>query len=160
TIKPPFSIEAWMYASNNTSVAGGIVVQGADNLLSTTNAGFNGVQAGFFFGQASGNWVFRVYNTNGNLQTGGNDLISGVVNTGTWSHVTITFDGTNEVMYLGPSQVASRTFNPAQANLNGQYFVPDPITPLTLGCGPRPENGFWAGRLGPIAIYNTILSQG
>ncbi len=157
-IKPPFSIEAWVYATNNSSVSGGIVVQGADNLLASTNAGFNGVQSGFFFGQASGNWVFRVYNTNGNLQTGGNDLISGVVNTGTWSHVTVTFDGTNEIMYLGPSQVASRTFNPAQANLNGQYFVPDPITPLTVGCGPRPENGFWAGRMGPVAVYNTILS--
>jgi hypothetical protein len=159
TITPPFSIEAWVYATNNNSVSGGIVVQGGDSLNSVTNPSVNGVAGGFFLGQASGNWVFRVYNTNGTLQTGGNDLLSGVVNTGVWSHVTVTFDGTNEVMYLGGSPVANRSFNPAQANANGQYFAPDPILPLTIGCGPRVENGFWAGRVGPIAIYTNILTQ-
>jgi hypothetical protein len=160
TIQPPFSIEAWVYATNNTSAAGGIVVEGGDNLLASTNLNKNGVAAGFFFGQNGGNWVFRVYNTNGTLQTGGNDFISGVINTGVWSHVTVTFDGTNETMYLQGSQINSRSFNPAQANAKGLYFVSDTITPLTFGCGPRQENGFWPGRLGPVAIYTNVLSSG
>ena len=153
-INAPFSIEVWAFSSNATSSSGlaGLVSEGRASIQGGP-PGYGNVSAGFFLGQNNANFVFDLYNTNG---TAGQPELVVAVTTNAWTHLVATFDGVNETLYA--NGVVAEQITLTSANAAGQFYVPDPISPLTIGCGPSLNGNNFPGRVDEVAIYTNALS--
>src|ERR1017187_4837633 len=153
-IKAPFSIEVWAFSSNATSSSGlaGIVSEGRASIQGGP-PGYGNVATGFFLGQNNTNFVFDLYNTNG---TAGQPELVVAATTNAWTHLVATFDGTTETLYANGVIAVQITLT--SANAAGQFYIPDPISPLTIGCGPNLNGNNFPGRVDEVAIYTNALS--
>ncbi len=158
TIKPPFVIEVWVNPATNTGGAFGIVSEGRNAIQGGQNVGYNNVSAGFFLGANGNTFIFDVYNTNSTLQVGGVDFTLPIAAVGinNWAVLAVSFDGTNEAYYLNGIIQTNFTFPPGYANAAGQFYVPDTISPLLIGCGPQLNAGLFPGRIDEVAIYTNL----
>jgi Concanavalin A-like lectin/glucanases superfamily len=158
TIQPPFVIELWVNPATNTGGTFGLVSEGRNAIQGGQNTGYNNVAAGFFLGANGANYIFDVYNTNGTTQVGANDFTlaipRGQINN--WAILAVSFDGSNETFYVNGSVQTNFTFPPGYANAAGQFYVPDPISPLIIGGGPQLNGGLFPGRIDEVAIYTNL----
>ena len=149
TIQAPFSLEAWVNASNTTY--GVIVGEGGGTGLNGATS-FGGFQEGL--GAVSGNEVPQMQ-----YYTGGNNSFvqfNGSANEsdGVWYHVVSTYDGTSSITYINGVQVDTGTTG----------NTPDSSgAPLCIG------NGKWdfavngairqlAATLDEVAVYTNVLT--
>jgi hypothetical protein len=148
-IQAPFTVECWAYVTNTGSWANAVGDGGQYNDPSTAS----GAWAGFNLNIYGGEWLFDLYNTNGNNSS--LELSSGVT-TGQWTYLAATFDGTNAILYVNGSEASGGVPN---TNAVGQYYVPDAVNPITIGSLNRPKyvNGF-PGYLDEVAVYTNVLS--
>lgn len=142
TLKPPFSVEFWVYPNN--ADFGDIVTQDGTWLHggSANHQNTDGI---------------RIVWNRGNIQLYGAATIN---TTGTalalnkWHHVVLTYDGSNMVYYVDGNEAANGTTT---------SFTPDYWDPLMIGCG------FWTYNAGgnynipfgidEVAIYTNVLSS-
>lgn len=168
TIKPPFSIEAWVQVGTTAGQLGNIVSEGEVQMLAggpnPTNPFYGGTGpgtswAGFALGQFANFFFFDCFETNA-YNNKGNEL-DGPKNltVGQWVHLVVTYNGTQEVMYENGAQVGSKTVG---ANAAGITYVPDPTSPLMIGSGsdvPIDYGVAFTGGLAEVAVYNELLPQ-
>lgn len=164
TIKPPFSIEAWVNPGTTAGRAGTLISEGQVELStggnSTTNLFNGGVGeswAGFGLGQYDNFFYFDCFNTNGNSKANELDAPKSLVANGGWIYLVCTFDGSTEIMYTNGVQAGSKSVT---ANAVGQKYVPDLTSPLMIGSGTDIPNDYgtaWTGGVGEVAIYNEVL---
>ncbi len=140
TLRPPFSVEFWVYPDNNGF--GDIITQDG----TWTNAGAANHQ------NTDG---IRIVWNRSNIQLYGDATINtttATVSLNQWHHVVLTYDGTNMIYYLDGGQKASGTTT---------SFIPDTWDPLMVGCG------FWTYNSGgnyniqfgidELAVYTNVL---
>lgn len=175
TIKPPFSLEAWVQVGTTAGRLGGIISEGEVQDLvggpNTNNPFYGGTGpgvswAGFAFGQYADFFFFDCFETNA-YNNKANEIDScatsgtppGALTVGEWVYVVCTYDGTTEFMYTNGVQAATKKVN---ANVAGLTYVPDPTAPLMVGSGsdvPFDYGVPFTGGLAEVAIYNEILPQ-
>jgi hypothetical protein len=87
--------------------------------------------------------------TNWNIVSDTTPIVSNV-----WTHLAATCNGSNTVFYVNGLQVAAVTNN------SPNQFAPNNAENLLIGCGSgnAPEQYWWYGGLGEVAVYNTVLS--
>ncbi len=75
-----------------------------------------------------------------------------------WTHIVVTFDGTNAVMYTnGIVALSTNTSFATNLPLSSLTYVPNVDSPFTVGT--RSDIAFpWAGNVAEAAIYPTALS--
>lgn len=178
TLKPPFTIEAWVLPNATSSGTYGIVAEGGSTVNfggpNTNNPFYGGYgtgYAGVVVGQYAGFFLFDCFATNtasGGGNGKGNELDSpsaGAAKSpqiGKWNHLVCTYDGTTETMWINGTNANSK---PTPPNNAGVTFVPDLTTPLLIGTGPdltaqSGEGGIeMNGCIDEVAIYNEILPQ-
>jgi hypothetical protein len=149
-IKAPFTIECWADITNSSTWVNAV----GDGGQGGESFDANGDWAGFNLNIYNGNWLFDLYNTNGNH----NSLeLSSAVTAGQWTYLVATFDGTNAALYVDGSEAASGIPN---TNGAGQYYVPDAVNPILLGTFNRPQGGgSFPGYLDEVAIYTNVLAS-
>ena len=173
TIKPPFTLEAWVQVGQTNGRLGGIISEGEVQVLAggpnPTNPFYGGTGpgaswAGFSFGQFANFFFFDCFETNA-YNTKANEIDSsktsgippGALVPGQWVYVVCTYDGTTEFMYTNGVQAASKS---VAANVAGIKYVPDLTSPLMIGSGsdvPIDYGVAFTGGLADVAIYNEIL---
>lgn len=171
TLKPPFTIEAWVLPNATSSGVFGIVAEGGATVNyggpNTNNPYYGGTgtgYAGVVVGQFNSFFLFDCFATNGTSKA--NELDSPTGGTGpkigAWNHLVCTFDGSTETMWINDVNVKSKT---VPANAAGVTFAPDLNTPLVIGTGPEitaqsGEGGInMNGVIDEVAIYNEVLPQ-
>jgi len=155
TLTAPFSIEVWIYPTNAA----------ANKLKPIFAEGFNNVHAtntyattteGTALGMYSGFLYFNTFNGAG-AKT---EIDTGTLVLNQWHHIVATFDGTLMTLYLDGNQVNTKT---PPLNPQGQRYVPDPVSPMIIGCGNElglsgGANVFFGGAVDEVAVYNTNLN--
>lgn len=152
TLKPPFTIEAWVRPANNPSF---MIAIGNDsgNLNATGNRG------GFdwlYSGGTPNCFSMAVFNGNGGASAEPKTTAS--YPPGQWYHVVTTFDGTNVAYYINGVQdplINSPTVNTNTAT--GQGYNPNTWDPITIGCGRGLGGNSWQGSMDEVAIYTNLL---
>ncbi|HUA39578.1 MAG TPA: LamG-like jellyroll fold domain-containing protein [Candidatus Sulfopaludibacter sp.] len=170
TLKPPFSIEAWLQIGRTNSALGTIVSEGGFVNLNIGGANTNDPYygglgtgwAGVELGQYQDYLFLICQSTNG--QSKANELDTSAYNTftgfhvGQWVHVVAMFDGTTESIYTNGVLSASKAVAPNGAGVN---YVPDPTTPLMIGSGSDVSASYgiaYQGSIDDVAIYTNVLS--
>ncbi len=170
TIKPPFSIEAWVNVSNLNNSAMSVVGEGSNplniggpNPANPFYGGTGTAWAGFTLGIYQTYFYFDCFETNGESKA--NELDGPhTLTAGNWVYVVCTYANSIETMYTNGVQAGgAKTIG---ANGKGLTYVPDLTTPLMIGSGPDVpnsfagggDNEFW-GALAEVAIYNQALSS-
>ena len=138
----PFSAELWVQA---TTQPNGYAVplddSGFFNALNPNSSGWNFYQTP---GPTS-TWTFSL-RPNPGLVFGGP-----AVTLGKWTHLVLTYDGTNAILYA--NGVAAITFPNVP-----QYLVNDDTEDMLLGEGPATGQTAFDGYVDEVAIYNYALS--
>jgi hypothetical protein len=100
-----------------------------------------------FYGTPGNSWSFWLGNGTAWKTLGGPAIL-----TNAWTHLAVTYDGTNAILYAD---------GVVTATLQVTDYVPDTVNNWRLGCGGAPgaENYFWTGGLDEMAVYNTALSS-
>jgi len=100
-----------------------------------------------FYGTTGNSWAFWM----GNGKSW-NTLSGPAIKTNAWTHLAVTYDGTNAILYANGVVTAS---------LQITNYSPNAVDDLIIGCGGTTSalNYFWFGGLDEIAIYNTTLSS-
>jgi hypothetical protein len=109
--------------------------------------------AGFIGGPTASGWEFRV-ETTGKLTLLDNNAYGYASSTGsisytTWTHVALTYDGTNLIYYISGS--ASGSFTDTHSFVNERITV--------IGTGYGVSGDLWNGRLSDVAVWKTILNS-
>lgn len=143
TLKPPFTLEAWVKPSNNRSF--GIMVGEDSGGLNrnTARAGFDWLYSG-----TANTFSITVYNGNGGGST--EPKTTAVYPPGVWYHVVTTFDGTNIAYYINGVQDPLQ--NSSAATLN-----PNTYDPITIGCGRGLNANVFQGGIDEVAVYTNLL---
>lgn len=150
-IQAPFTLECWAYSTNTGNWAN--LIGGGGQYGRTMDPG--GDWAGFSLGQYNGNWLFDLYNTNGDNSS---IELSTTATASQWTHLVATFDGTNAVLYVNGSAAATGTPN---TNAAGLGYVPDAVNPIQIGIlNFAKYNNAFGGTLDEVAIYTNVLSAG
>ena len=140
-IRPPFSVECWVYQTNSTSGLGLVACGRNSDLASSVYSGFTLQTA------ASGAVTFNTYNRNGT--TAAVSLISPTQSLNTWHHVVATYNSNSvAVLYLDGGQVGTTT--------NGYFpsFAPE----LQIASQGGLNSSLFNGSLDEIAVYTNALS--
>jgi hypothetical protein len=143
TLKPPFTLEAWVKPSNNR---GFWIVVGEDS----GGLNRNGSRGGFdwlYSGNAN-TFSVTIYNGNGGAST--EPKTSASYPPGVWYHVVTTFDGTNVQYYINGVADAMQS---TAATIN-----PNTWDPITIGCGRGLNANVMQGAVDEIAVYTNLLS--
>ena len=146
TIKPPFTLEAWLRPMDSQTF--GVAVgedSGTFNSATNNRGGFDWLYAG-----SANCFSMTVYNGNGGGST--EPKTSASYPPGPWYHVVTTFDGTNVQYYINGVADAMQS---TAATMN-----PNTWDPITIGCGRGYNNNLWRGSMDEVAIYTNILSVG
>lgn len=159
TITAPFSIEAWIFPTNNSGTLKPIIAEGFNNIINT-NLYDQFTTEGTAIGMFNGFVYFNVFNGNavGNPKS---EIDTAGLTLNQWYHIVATFDGTNQSLFTNGVLVRTIT---TPANSLGQRYVVDPVSPLIIGGGN--ELGISGGANGPsfgsgideVAIYGTNLT--
>jgi hypothetical protein len=168
TIKPPFTLEAWVNPGTTAGRLGGLISEGEVQVLAggpnPTNPFYGSSAtgtswAGFALGQYQNYFFFSTFNTNAyNNKASELDTPHGVTFT-TWVYLVATFDGSTETIYTNGVFCVSKA---VAANVAGLKYVPDLTSPLMIGSGsdvPVDYGTAWTGGVGEAAIYNEVLPQ-
>lgn len=159
TLRPPFSLEAWINsATPPSSASGGVNTQ---DFLGEGGSGFDSPANGGILAGIRVAWIYvnqtnlpngpgfsiLTYNTNGSLVYYQIPVAAG----NQWYHCVVTYDGTNAIMYLNGSMAFSTNFT----------MGVDTWSPLTIGAGRwqgyAPTRGL-VGSEDEVAIYTNVLS--
>ena len=152
-IKPPFTVEVWVNAANNTQTARGVLGQGSWSSILEPSRNYAPLSEGFGIGQWGGNFFFVTFNGSGSGDTGKTET-DVAVNPGQWEHLVFTFDGVNS---RGFGNGVFKQGKAAPANSVGQTYVPNMIMPFIIGTQ-HGQNTF-IGNLDEVAVYTNILSD-
>src|SRR5665213_1206041 len=157
TIKPPFSVEAWVNPAallaydNILGQGGGNGLSGSANL-----GGFDLEYGGSSSGFKSNSFSFVLWNGSGGAN---NELTTpSSYPENQWYHVAATFDGTNIAMYVNGAPIS--TF---QNGVTNYTMNPDYWSPLVIGGGRWSTGGSgnpYQGILDEVAIYTNVLTAG
>jgi len=160
TIRPPFTLEAWVKPYNNSF---GIILGVGDN---TTNHGINGTDnaGGFDWLWAGSANTFSITMRSGPTSNAGASS-QAVATTepkttvnyypGQWYHLVTTYDGTNIAYYVNGVQDGLQ-------NSSAAGFNPNNWQPLTIGGGRWTGgiNNQFMGAIDELAVYTNLLSTG
>ncbi|HLZ53822.1 MAG TPA: LamG-like jellyroll fold domain-containing protein, partial [Verrucomicrobiae bacterium] len=159
TLSPPFSLEIWANSGNTNLGLQPLINEGRNPVQGDAGIGYQTADAGFSFGMYKNYYYFVVYNTNGAFAQPEIDIKPILPNV--WYHLVVTFDGNNEIQYS--NGVLAASFNITAVNGAGLTYVPDQVSPLTIGVGTEPggANGgdpSFQGMIDEVAIYNSVLT--
>ncbi|MDE1851433.1 MAG: LamG domain-containing protein [Candidatus Micrarchaeota archaeon] len=130
-----FTISAWIdpnYPPNSNGAYG--------QVFAKTDSGGQG---GYEFGWLGNNKCSSTYVTNGPSTLNSNSSICA----GTWSHITLTFDGTNSVLYINGQAHGS----------NSGITYPSSTQDTGIGRAPGRTGYPYNGLIADVQIYNTSL---
>lgn len=169
SIKPPFTLEAWVKTTATNSLTT-ILSQGRATDIGSA-PGYQDVSSGFWLGQNAGAYIITLYNQNG---TFGQEIdVTNATLQGVWAHLAVTFDGTNLAFYVNgatPAPIFSTATgrilaNPAspgtigfEANSAGHYFEPNTQDPLIIGAF-NANASIFNGGIDEVAVYPAALSS-
>lgn len=144
TIKPPFTLEAWVLPTNTTGF--GVFIGEGGNAGLNSSANFDGFQMGF----GSQELQMQYYTGVG---SGANNHVSPAnYPLNNWYHCVVTYDGTNNHLYVNGTDVKDTT----------DTMAPSIWSPLVIGSGKwgaGPTRNF-VGGVDEVAIYTNVLGSG
>ena len=126
TLRPPFTVECWVLCSAANQF-GDIISQDGTKLNGGNANNSEGFRLSWNRGGTANNGI-QTYGTAGTLTTGNTP-------NNQWHYVAVTYDGTNQIIYVDGSEAT---------NVAHTGYVVDYWDPLTIG------NGLWNGG-GPTA---------
>ncbi len=143
TIKPPFTIEAWVFPTNTISF-GVIIGEGGNAGLNGTN-NLDGFQMGF-----GANELQMQYYT-GVAGGANNHVTSAIYPTNHWYHCVVTYDGVNTHMWVNGSDAKDAT----------DTMLPSVWSPLVVGSGKWGAGPIrnLVGVVDEVAIYTNVISD-
>ena len=141
TIKPPFTLEAWVFPTNLTSF--GVVIGEGGNAGLNSGPNYDGFQMGFGANELQMQYYTGVGAVANNHTTPANYPLN------SWYYCVVTYDGTNTFMYVNTGQAQNKT----------DTMAPSTWSPLVIGSGKwgsGPTRNF-VGGLDEVAIYTNVL---
>ncbi len=126
------TLEAWINPSSVTSAWRDVIYKGADVYYLEATSSNNGNPAG---GATVGASTVEAYGT-------------AALTTGVWSHLALTFDGSNMVLYVNGVQISSQS---------GVGTIPTSASDLQIG-GDTVHGRAFEGLIDEVRVYNRALS--
>src|ERR1019366_8772079 len=161
TLQPPFSIEFWVNPAGSLGAVMPIVNEGRMPVLDPRNGYTTANWDGFCIGQYAGIAFFATYNGTGGDSTKQELDVS--ITAGTWQHLVVTFDGTNQTWFKNGAFVNTRAIPASAINAFGQLYMPDVTSPLLIGTGSELSAGNggteYSGSIDDVAIYTNVLDS-
>jgi len=156
TMTAPFTIETWVFPTNNTANQLKPILAEGFNNVQATNLGYVTQTDGTSIGMFSGFIYFNTWNGAGTKI----EIDTTALALNKWYHVVAIFDGTIMRLYTNGVQVGT-TRTPVTAN--GTNYVVDLVSPLIIGGGNElgisgGANVPFGGAIDEVAIYNTALT--
>ena len=155
TMTAPFTIEMWVYPTNNTSGQLKPILAEGFNNSQVTNLAYATMTQGTAIGMYSGFIYFNTYNGAGTKT----EIDTVALTLNQWYHYAATFDGLTMTVYT--NGVKCKSSNPAFAN--GTNYAFDAVSPLIIGGGNElgisgGANVLFGGGIDEVAIYTNALT--
>jgi hypothetical protein len=143
TLKPPFTLEAWVYPTNTTAF-GVIIGEGGNAGLNGTN-NFDGFQMGFGANELQMQYYTGVAGGSANHVTAASYV------TNHWYHCVVTYDGINTHMYVNGADVKDAV----------DTMAPSTWSPLVIGSGKWGAGPIrnLVGVVDEVAIYTNVITD-
>ena len=153
TLKPPFTLEAWVYQTNSGF---GVFIGEGGNAGLNGSANFDGFQLGC--GLTAGNQAFQMQYYTGVAGGSKNNVSTANSALSNWWHCVVTYDGVNTKMYVNGNDVRDST----------DTMAPSVWSPLVIGNGkyggasgspPAPAIRPIVAAVDEVAIYTNVITD-